>query len=199
MNRKNNKILLLFTRLIIMVPLTVFADGENDIQYKFTQTDSTLSFYGSFKTNKSPDCLLEIFFNYKHIKALAPDAKEVQLINQGSNWNRIRYIYQKFIFFENISVWHRKLDLEKQRLDFILVSSLNNTVTIPKMISSSGFYQVKKQGEDIIVEYYQHCQLTKSLVTNLYLNIVKNEAIHFMEKLLEYSNTICSDKPAIDN
>ena len=199
MNRKKNKILLLFTRLFVMVPLTVFADGGNDIQYKFTQTDSTLSFYGNFKTIKSPDCLLEVFLNYNHIKALAPDAKEVQLINQGINWNKIRNIYQKFIFFENISVWNRKLSMEKQRLDFILVSSLNNTATIPKMISSSGFYQVKMQGEDIIVEYYQYCQLTESIVTNLYLNIVKNEAIHFMERLLKYSNAICRDKPVINN
>ncbi len=198
MNTKNNKILLLFTLLIIMVPQTAFADKKNDIQYKFTQTDSTLSFYGSFKTDKSPECLLEIFLNYNHIKALAPDAMEVQLIDQGNNWNRFRYIYQKFIFFENISVWHRKFDMEKQRVDIILESSVNNLAKVPRMISSSGFYRIKKQGDDIIVEYHQECQLTKSSITNLLLGTLKNEAIHFMKKLFEYSNTICGDKPVID-
>ncbi len=199
MHQKNNKILLLFTWLIIMVRPAIFASGPDDIQYKFTQTDTTLSFYGSFKTNKSPECLLEIFFNYYHIKALAPDIMEVKLIDQGNNWNRIEYKFQKFIFFENISLWHRNLDREKQRLDFILVSSVNSQVTMPKMIASSGFYHVKKQGEDLIVEYYQQCHLTKSFFTNLYLKILKNEAIHFIEKLSEYSNENCSDMPVIDD
>lgn len=81
----------------------------------------------------------------------------------------------------------------------MLESSLNNTVALPKMITSSGYYQVKKQGKDVVVEYYQRCQFTKSLLTDLYLNIIKNEAIQFMERLLEYSNKICSNKPEIDN
>jgi len=199
MHQKNYKILLLFTWLIIMGQPAIFASGPDDIQYKFTQTDSTLSFYGSFKTNKNPGCLLEIFLNYNHIKALAPDIMEVQLIDQGNNWNRIEYKFQKFIFFENISVWHRELDREKQRLDFNLVSSVNNQVAMPKMIASSGFYHVKKQGVDLIVEYYQQCQLTKSIITNLYLKILRNEAIHFIKKLSEYSDTNCSDMPVIDN
>ncbi|OFY64001.1 MAG: hypothetical protein A2V64_12380 [Bacteroidetes bacterium RBG_13_43_22] len=81
----------------------------------------------------------------------------------------------------------------KQRLDFTLVSSENNQGTMPEMIASSGFYNVKRQGEDLIVEYYQLCQLTKSLITNLYLKILRNEAINFIEKLSEYSNENCSD------
>jgi hypothetical protein len=199
MNSKKKIILLLFPWLIVIVPPVVFVNGKNDIQCKFTQTDSTLSFYGSFKTNKRPACLLEIFLNYNHIKALAPDAIEVQLIEQGNNWNRIRYKFQKFFFFENISVWQRNLDREKQRLDFTLVSSANNQVIMPEMIASSGFYNVKKQGEDLIVEYYQQCQLTKSLITNLYLKILRNEAIHFIENLSEYSNANCIDMTVTDN
>jgi hypothetical protein len=185
--------------MIIMVLLTVSADEINKIQYKFTKTDSSYSFYGSFKINAYPACLLEIFFNYKHIKALAPDAKEVLLIEQGSDWHKIRYKYQKFIFFENISVWHRTLDIEKQRVDFILVSSENNQATMPRMISSSGFYRVNKHGEDIIVEYFQECQLIKTSITNLYLYRVKREVIQFMNWFSEYANTICSDKPVNDN
>jgi len=84
-------------------------------------------------------------------------------------------------------------------LDFNLVSSVNNQVAMPKMIASSGFYHVKKQGVDLIVEYYQQCQLTKSIITNLYLKILRNEAIHFIKKLSEYSDTNCSDMPVIDN
>lgn len=180
------------------MPVSILADDPENFQCRFTITDSTLSFYGSFTTNKSPDCLLEIFLNYNHIKALAPDDMDVQLVDQGNDWNQIRYKLQKFIFFENISEWHRKLDRGKQILDFTLVSSVNNQAAMPEMITSSGSYHVKEQGGDIIVEYYQHCQLTKTFITDVFLKMLKNEAIHFMERLSEYTNTNCSDIPVID-
>jgi hypothetical protein len=88
--------------------------------------------------------------------------------------------------------------MEKQKVDVILESSINNLVKVPGMISSSDFYRIKKQGDDIIVEYHQECQLTKSSITALLLGTLKNEAIHFMKKLFEYLNTICGGNPIID-
>jgi hypothetical protein len=113
------------------------------------------------------------------------------LIDQGSNWNQISYIYQKFIFFRNKTVWYRILNKENQRVDFTLVSSENNQTIMPRMISSSGFYQIKQQGEHSIVEYYQQCQITEELITKLYLNRAKKEAIKFMHKFSEYASTFC--------
>ena len=173
--------------------LTIFAEETNDIQYKFTQTDSSYTFSGSFKIKANPNCILDMFFYHEHIRALAPDAKEVLLMDQGSDWNQISYTYKKYIWFVNKSVWHRNLDKKKQRVDFTLISSENNKTIMPRMTSSSGFYQINKQGGDIIVEYFQQCQLTKSSITNLYLNRVKKEAIQFMHRFSEYAKTICSD------
>jgi hypothetical protein len=193
------KIWYLIALFVVLIPVRIFAEEANDIQFKFTRTDSGYSFYGSFKINADPKCLLEISFNYEHIRALAPDAKEVLLIDQGSNWNQISYTYQKFIYFENKSVWYRKLNKEKQRVDFILVSSINNQTIVPRMISSSGYYQIKPQGEYIIVEYYQQCQLTESSLTKKYLSKVKKEAIKFMHKFSEYANEFCSCSTSIEN
>lgn len=185
--------------VIVIIPLKIYAEEPDDIQYKFTQTDSSYTFYGSFKINANPKCLLEISFNYKHIRALALDAKEVQLIDQGNNWNQISYIYQKFTFFKNKTVWHRILNEENQRVDFTLVSSENNQTIMPRMISSSGFYQIKQQGEYFIVEYYQQCQITEVLITKLYLNRAKKEAIKFMHKFSEYASTFCNNSTSTNN
>lgn len=100
MDRNYSRIFLLFFMVGILDLSMEMEEVYNNIQYRFTQTDSTLAFYCSFKTIIRPDCLLEIFLNYGHIKALAPDAKEVQLIDQGINWNKIRYIYKKFLFLK---------------------------------------------------------------------------------------------------
>lgn len=185
--------------IIVLIPMNLFAQEPNDIKYKFTQTDSSYTFYGSFKINANPKCLLEISFNYKHIRVLAPDAKEVQLISQGSNWNQISYTYQIFTFFKNKTVWHRILNEENQRVDFTLISSENNLAIMPRMISSSGYYQIKQQGEYCIVEYYQQCQLTDELITKLYLNRAKKEAIKFMLKFFKYADTFCNSSTSSNN
>jgi len=173
--------------------LETFTKEPDDIKYTFTQTDSTYSFSGSFKIKANTDCLLDICFLHEHIRALAPDAKDVLIIDQGNDWNKISYIYKKYIYFENKSVWYRKRDREKQRIDFSLISSENNKTIMPKMLSSSGFYQINNGEKEIIVQYFQHCQLTKSSITKLYLNKVKKEAIQFIHRFSEYANTICKD------
>jgi len=182
--------IILFT---VIIPLKLLAQEPNDLKYEFTQTDSSYSFYGSFKIKANPKCILDISFNYKHIRALALDAKEVQLIDQGSNWNQISYTYQKYIIFKNKTVWHRILNEENQRVEFTLVSSENNQTIMPRMISSSGFYQVKQQGEYFIVEFYQQCQATEKSITKLYLNRMKKEAIKFMHEFSEYASTCCNN------
>ena len=179
--------------IFVMIPMKIYGEEPDDIQCKFTQTDSSYTFYGCFKINATPKCLLEISFSYNHIRKLALDAKEVLLIDQGSNWNQISYTYKKFTFFKSKTVWHRILNEENLRVDFALVSSENNQTIMPRMISSSGFYQIKQQNEYFIMEYYQQCQLTEKSFTKLYLNSVKKEAIKFMHKFFEYACTYCDN------
>lgn len=173
--------------------LTTFAKEPDDINYTFTQTDSTYTFSGSFKIKANLSCLLAICFYHEHILTLAPDAKAVQLVDQGNNWNQISYTYQKYIYFENKSLWHRILDTENQRVDFTLIKNENNLAIMPKMISSSGFYRISKYGQKYSVDYFQQCQLEKSPITNLYLNRAKKEAIQFILRFSEYATTICGD------
>lgn len=183
--------LIITVLVILLIPPTSLAQIPSPIHYKFTQTDSNYTFYGSFKIKADPECLLDILFNYKHIKALAVDAKEVVLIDQGKNWNQISFTYQKYIFFKNKSIWHRVLHEEDKRVEFTLLSSYNNRKVMPQILSSSGFYQIHKEGEFYLVEYYQECQLTEHGVTKLYLQRAKKGAIKFMHVFSEYAVSFC--------
>jgi len=93
--------------VVLLIPMKIYSEEPDDIQYKFTQTDSSYIFYGSFKINANPKCLLEILFNFEHIRALALDAKEIQLIDQGNDWNQISYIYQEFTFL--VTIQHQQI------------------------------------------------------------------------------------------
>ncbi|MBN2480418.1 MAG: hypothetical protein JXB19_01660 [Bacteroidales bacterium] len=180
--------------LFSIIPVKPFSQQIDNIQYTFTQTDSGYAFYGSFISEADAGCLLEICFEYEHIRALASDAQEVLLIDQGENWNRILYRYRKFIWFENESSWHRKIDPEKQRVDFTLLSSINNSKIMPMMLSSSGFYQVSVQDTGSLVEYHQQCTLSESPLTRIYLDRAKVEAVRFIYYFSEYLNEYCLTK-----
>lgn len=192
MTNREIKIMFLITMFSALIPTTVQTAEGNHIHCTFNQTDSSYSFYGSFRIDADPKCLLQISFYYKHIRALATDAKVVLLIDSGSNWNRISYMYQKYFFFENTSVWLRKLNQERLKVDFTLVSSHNNNALMPILLSSSGYYQIKQDKGFAIVEYYQECRLTEKSITKFYLNRMKSEAIQFINRFALYASEHCS-------
>ena len=191
MNKQAIKISLHLMLFFVFFPVVINAQQTNNVQYKFHRTDSVYSFFGSFKINSNLQCLLEICYKYKHMKALAPDAEEVLLISSENNHNKISYTYRKLYFLENTSVWIRKLNKEKQRVDFKLVSSKNNLEILPRMVSSHGFYQLKEKEDYVLVEYYQQIQLTETTLTELYTDLIKKGAIQFMYRFSEYAAANC--------
>ncbi len=168
------------------------ADHEtNGIQYKFNQTDSSYAFWGSFKVKGNTECILNVCFDYEHIKALAPSAENVFLIDQGANWNKIKYEYEAFVF-SNQSVWYRKKESRQQKVNFKLLSSINNSSLMPEMTSSSGFYHIQHDGDSLIMNYYQECTLSESIFINLYIHRIKKEAVDFLYWFKKYVISECS-------
>lgn len=164
---------------------------SNEVTCQFSTIDSGYSFLGRFKINANPDCLLGITFSYRHMSELAQDAKEVKLVNQGDNWNQIRYTYQKFIYFRNITEWYRELDEANNRLEFTMISSHNNTLMMPELISSSGYYQIIEMPDYVILEYFQECKISHSALTKLYLKRVRKKAERFMHEFYSYTHDFC--------
>ena len=176
--------------ILFFVPFLLFAQ-KNQVQYKFIVSDTGYTFFGSFESNADPECVLDISFAFKHQKNLAPWAKEIRLDDQGENWNRLCFIVKKFGLFKNTSTWNRVLNQKKLRVDFTLINNSNKSSILPDIISSKGFYQIKKVNESILVKYYQECELTKSFISDIYINQGKKEAIKFLYTFSKYTNTIC--------
>lgn len=188
---KNKFIVLLL--IAIIYSIKVFAQKSEGINYSFLHTDTTCTFYGWFKVDAKAACVMHISFNYDHIKALAPDASKVELIEEGKNWNKIKYTYQQFPFYKNESLWYRTIDHESNKVNFILISSKNSHPFMPQIISSSGYYKVYLQNEALTVEYFQQCKLTKSyLITPLYRNSIKKKAVAFLHLFEDYIQKHCN-------
>ncbi len=190
------KIKILF--VFVLMSLSLVAQELNDINYIFTQSDSSYTFYGSFRVDSNAECLLAISFEYKHVKALNREATEVILIDSGNNWNKISFTYQTLGLLKNESIWFRVLDKENKTVEFNLLSSINNSSLMPEITSSSGFFKLRSEEEYYIMEYYQECVLTEKMLTKLYINQAQKEAIKFMHKLSGYAKTICNNSTSIN-
>jgi hypothetical protein len=189
--KKQFKMRIILILIGIISILQVFAQETGNVQYSFKHTDTTYSFYGRFKLIACSECLLSICFNYEHVKALAPDAKEVTLIKQDGNQNQIKYIYFKYPFFKNESLWHRVLDRKNSRVDFRLLSSKNSHSIMPQMLSSTGYYKITPSDKYLWVEYFQECRLMNNQITGLYLYLVKKKAVEFLQLFSKYAEAHC--------
>lgn len=178
--------------IAILCSLQVFARESDSVFYSFSQTDTSYTFYGRFSVVAESACVMHICFNYEDIKALAPDAERVELIDEGENWNKIKYNYHQFMFYKNESLWYRTFDRENSRVDFTLISSKNNRPFMPRMISSSGYYKVSQLNGILSVEYYQECSLTKSYLTSMYQSYAKKKAVEFLYLFRDYSQSHCN-------
>ncbi len=191
MNNLKFKWLVFFIFLMSSTPFVVSAQENREIIWNFTRSDTGYFFNGSFKLIADPACVLNLCFEYDHIRALAPDAQAVTLEDMGPCWNRIAYVYRKYYIFRNKSLWNRVLDTTKQRVDFTLLSSINNLSVMPVMISSSGYYKVSSRNDTTTVEYYQQCRLRGAPLTSFYMKKAEEEALHFMQRFYEYAVAHC--------
>ena len=173
------------------VPVLIFGSSIEELQYHFSQDDSSYSFRGSFIVEAELDCLLSLVYDIEHISEFASGAKSVELIRQGDNWNMVSYTYRKFIFFENRSTWRRTLNRDSQELVFEMISSENNLRIIPEMLSSKGYYRVNPDDEGYRLEYFQECRLNPDDIKDSYIKTVKKEAIEFLHEFREYVEKTC--------
>ncbi|HRZ42098.1 MAG TPA: hypothetical protein P5228_05280 [Bacteroidales bacterium] len=178
---------------IFTVSLQQGYSQHDNIYYTFTHTDTTYAFYGRFKIDARLDCVMQLCFNFQHIREMAADASKVELIGEGENWNKIKYTYELYPLYKNESIWYRKKDLENQRINFTLISSKNNRSFMPTVISSSGYYRFRQVQGTVWVEYFQQCRFTRSYLISFYLNFLKGKAVDFLHVFYDYSRNHCSN------
>jgi hypothetical protein len=173
------------------VPVLIFGSSTEELQYHFSQDDSSYSFRGSFIAEAELDCLISLVYDFEHISKYASGATAVELIRQEDNWNEVRYTYRKFIFFENKSTWRRTLNRDNHELVFEMISSENNLKILPDMLSSSGYYRISPEEKGYRMEYFQECCLDTDILKDSYINKVKKEAIEFLLEFREYVEKTC--------
>jgi len=191
LQEQNKRRLMLVLVTVIIFSIQIFAQERDNISYNFSRTDTSFSFYGRFQVVAEATCMIDICFTYEHIRALALDARRVELIEEGEDWNIIKYTYQIFPLYENESVWYRTIDREETEVYFMLRSSKNNHTYMPRIRASSGYYKISRIEGTLVVEYFQQGLITKNYLSALYQYSMKKKAVEFLYMFKDYAQTHC--------
>jgi hypothetical protein len=181
----------IFFLTLLCCPILLYGSKKKELEYEFFQDDTCYSFRGSFIVKVKPDCVINLIYNFNNISDYSLDVNSIELVQQGENWYDVTFIYRKFLIFENQSTWRRILSRPEYKIDFIMLSNKNNSYILPKMISSSGYYQIHPETENCRVEFYQECKLKSGFLKNTYINEAKKEALRFLQEFKEYIQKTC--------
>ena len=169
----------------------VHVNFGQELNYEFVHEKNYYSFTGILLVGAEPDCLIDLIYNFDHISKYSSGATSIQLIQQDENWFDVAFIYKKLMFIENESTWRRTLSHDKRKVAFEMLSNKSNIRWIPKLISSTGHYQITSTKNGSLVEYFQECELEHGALQSIYIREAKKEAIQFLKIFEKYLSNNC--------
>jgi len=192
MNKKKKFIhVILFVLLSLSV---VFSDDQNDnLKIEFIQNGNHYWFRGCFIVRATSECLMDVMYNFKHLSEYAIGASSIEWVRNGDNCYEVTYTYRIFVIFENKSTWRRTLSNEEQKVIFEMISSENNISLMPQLLSSSGYYQIKREQVGYQVEYFQECTVKPGPLKNSYIAMAREKAHEFLSELKKYIEETCDE------
>jgi hypothetical protein len=175
--------------VLFLQALSIRAEEVDGIRYNFVRKDDQYEFEGRFSIGCTADYVTRVIYDPEHLSKFVKGA-EVILIEQGNNWQEVRFTYRRFLL-ENSSVYRRMLDPGGHKVTFSLISSTQQGLFVPHILSSSGFYEVKTEERGSSVFYFQEATLSSGLFKGLYLNADRTEAVQFLKDLRDYVRKLC--------
>lgn len=172
-----------YLKFCLFILITNATDKE--IKGFLTVDDTVCITHYSFKTKCSRDKLLEIFYEFKHLKKFGGGGNTtIKKLAEGDDWYSVEYIYKYFIYRSRAS-YKREVDYENDRVLFKLIAFEHNIGIVPEVVSSSGYYKISKEEDCNEASYFQKDILDKAL-SGMHLNMVKKETKEFLYSLRDY-------------
>lgn len=168
--------------LLILYVLNV---TDCEIKNFLSIEDTVYTIEYSFETECSVYKLLEIFYDYNHMKEFGDGSSTtIAKIDDGGNWYHVEYRY-KSLFYRNRAVYRKELDFTNNRVLFELIEYEHNIGIIPRVLSSSGYYCILEGDNCNLVTYYQENILERPMQW-LYLKIVEDKTKRFLRSIRDY-------------
>lgn len=176
--------------LFLLCANASFAKDSDRLQYEFIKLKDGYAFSGKCFIKTNEVCLLDIVYEPEHLKETLGNKYAIDVIGSGNGSYDVRYIY-KTPFGEIKSTYRKTLKLTENKVIFEMIANEQKGVFLPRLLSSKGSYQIKKEADGCWLEYYQEGTFERSTIKNIYLFFAKNEAIKFLRDLEKYAKRIC--------
>ena len=161
---------------------------EANIQYEFTQNKTKYSVHASFTSPLAMSEVLNILFDYHHVKEFTKSIDSVQLVEEGERWNRITFRQCELFGCIN-TTYLREVENDSGKLKFVQEESHISGYLIPRVITNSGYYQLKSHKQGSLVELFQAVELEESILLTIYQRYARTRARDFIQDLYEYLQT----------
>jgi len=165
--------------------------AADNIHHKFIQSGNRYMFYGttSFATS-DPNCLIHVLYDFKHLCKINILPDSIVLLQKGDYWYEVAYHYRN-LFFESRATYRRALEQAERRVTFEMVQCEQRGLHLPKIVSSTGYYEIKAEKEGLRVIYFEEGEVADHLLKEIYFQWVEKEAFKFLHRLKDYVNKTC--------
>ena len=163
---------------------------SNKVSYKFSRQGYTYSFVGKFPVNNNINCLMDIIYDFEHLKRFNSGVDNVELIRQDSHSYEVRYSYRK-LFLKAKTTFRRVLDKKRRIVTSVMIGHEQNSNLIPKPLASHGYYRIIEDKTGCWFEYFRECEIESKPLDRLYFYIAEKEAIKHLLTIKEYIEKTC--------
>jgi hypothetical protein len=182
--------------IILLLLCISIGYGQDDrplsakVYYKFSRHGNVYSFVGKFPVNNNINCLLDIIYDFDHLKKFNNGVDSVELIRKDSHSYEVRYSYHK-LFLKAKTTFRRVLNKEQRIVTSEMIGHDQNSILFPKPLASHGYYRIREDKTGCWFEYFRECEIEPKSLDGLYFYIAEKEAINHLYTIKEYIEKTC--------
>lgn len=165
-------------------------DAAGRVTHSFVHTKTRYTFEGGFNSRADLDCLLHVFYDYDHFKALMSHVQDIRLDRKGDDWYEVTYTYRN-LFYEAVSTFRRTLDPKRGLVRDDLLRVRQKGMVVPAIHAIHGYYRMTPRRDGVRVIFYQEGEMEASFLGGFYFSFAEREAAVFMERALTYVGKVC--------
>jgi len=167
----------------ILFHLNLYGDS-NDLIINYDYENKKYTIRYEFITSCDMYKLLDIFYNFDHIKKYFNHFKNITILEKEENWYTADYYFELGIYSFH-AIYKRTINFDKKIVYYDLINYKQSINLLPNVLKSSGYYKVIKYHNMVKVIYYQETYLNK-MGKILFKIIHKNKTEKFFKILLDY-------------
>jgi hypothetical protein len=178
--------------ILICWPSTGYTErhASNGVSHELSQDGDLYTFRGSFLVFSDRDCLLDILYDFDHLRRFVACPNSFSLLQKGNNWYDFCCTY-RVLHSENKLVYRKTLKKEERKVTFEMISGRQDIKLIPEVLSSSGYYEIMPEKDGYQVVYFHQDRLSPSFCREIYVYLAKKEAVKFIQGLKTYVERKC--------